>query len=267
LPSLITLANLACGVGALLWLFEAGQNADYELTRHAGWLLVLAVFFDAIDGKLARITKGTSELGAQLDSLADLVTFGVVPAFLVRTLVQLEGPGMEIIPHPRLMVAGPILYTCCAALRLARFNVLRVDRDETRDHSHFLGLPSPAAAALPIGLVLFYFGIADPDFIFPVSDGFIHFFRESTLRALPFLLVLLAILMVSNLSFPHFMAWLTRARHPFQRTAEVVILLSLLFVEPELALFLLAVSFIFLPSVIGVFKILRKRSSKQAESP
>lgn len=262
----MTLANLACGVGALLWLFEAGQNADYELTRHAGWLLVLAVFFDAIDGKLARMTKGTSELGAQLDSLADLVTFGVVPAFLVRTLVQLEGPVMEIMPHPRLMVAGPILYSSCAALRLARFNVLRVDRDETQDHTHFLGLPSPAAAALPIGLVLFYFGIADPDFIFPVSEGFIHFFRESTLRMLPFLLVLLAVLMVSNLPFPHFVAWLTRARHPFQRTAEVVILLSLLFVEPELALFLLAISFIIFPSIAGIIKVFRNRTSQKSES-
>ncbi len=262
----MTLANLACGVGALLWLFEAGQNADYELTRHAGWLLVLAVFFDAIDGKLARMTKGTSELGAQLDSLADLVTFGVVPAFLVRTLVQLEGPVMEIMPHPRLMVAGPILYSSCAALRLARFNVLRVDRDETQDHTHFLGLPSPAAAALPIGLVLFYFGIADPDFIFPFSEGFIHFFRESTLRMLPFLLVLLAVLMVSNLPFPHFVAWLTRARHPFQRTAEVVILLSLLFVEPELALFLLAISFILFPSIAGIIKVFRNRTSQKSES-
>jgi len=246
-------------VGALLWLWEAGQNSDYELIRHAGWLLVLAVFFDAIDGKLARLTQTASDLGAQLDSLADLVTFGLVPAFLIRTLVQLEGPSFEIIPHPRIMVVGPIIYTCCAALRLARYNVDHADSDRTKDSSGFVGLPSPAAASLPIAMVLFYFGVADSSFLIPVSPETIHLVREITLRSLPFTLIVLGVLMVSNLPFPHFMSWLSRARHPFQRTAGVTIMLGVLFVEPEFALLILSTCFILLPGAIASGKLLAKR--------
>lgn len=259
IPSLITLANLACGVGALLWLWEAGQNADYELVKNAGWLLVLAVFFDAIDGKLARLTKSTSDLGAQLDSLADLVTFGLVPAFLIRTLVQLEGPSFDIVPHPRIMVVGPILYTCCAALRLARYNVMHAGEDMTKGTAVFIGLPSPGAASLPIAMVLFYFGISDPAFLIPVSAETIHLVRELTLRSLPFLLVVLGVLMVSNLPFPHFVAWASRTRHPFQRIAEITIILGLLFVEPELALLLLSICFILLPGLIASVRLLHQK--------
>lgn len=259
LPSLVTLANLACGLGALVRLVEAARLDDPNRLAAAGWLLVLATFLDAVDGKLARLTRSTSDLGAQLDSLADLVTFGVAPALLVRTLVLMEGPDLDIRMHPRLLVVAPVVYGCCAALRLARFNVEHAREDPSRDHSSFVGLPTPGAAALPISLVLFYFAVADPDFVFGTSPFLVHAVRVTTLVSGPFLLLVLAMLMVTRLPFPHFVAWAARARNPFQRLAEIVILAGLLLVEPELALLLLSILFIAFPALLGVVRAVRLR--------
>ncbi len=256
---MVTLGGLACGVSALLYATEALRLGQEALLTKAGWLLVIAMCLDAIDGKLARLTRSTSELGAQLDSLSDMVTFGVAPAVLMRSLVLLEGPELGIRMHPRLLMVGVIVYACCAALRLARFNVEHADEDPQRDHRHFVGLPSPAAAALPISLTLFYFSVADESFIFSVSEGVVGAIHASTLRIVPFLLVCLGMLMVTRLPFPHFVAWATRVRNPFQRLAELVIIFGLLLIEAELALVLLSIFFIAFPAVVAVFRILRSR--------
>ncbi len=247
LPSLVTLGNLACGVGAILWASEASLKGNEVLVRHAAWLLVLAMIFDAVDGKLARMTRATSDLGAQLDSLADMVAFGVAPAVLVRTLVQLQGPELGIRMHPRLLVVTPLIFACCAALRLARFNVEAADQDPAKDHPHFVGLPSPAAAGLPIAMILFFSGVADPTFLFPLDLWTVHAVQGVILRLFPFVLVLLGTLMVTRLPFPHVVAWLSRARHPFQRIAEVVLIAGLMLIEPELALLLLSIAFLLIP--------------------
>ena len=246
--------GLSCGSS------RRGQKNEFHYLAYAGWLIVLATVFDALDGKLARMSRGTSELGAQLDSLADLVTFGVAPGLLAMVLVELQGPVLGIRMHPRLLVVAPILYACCAAMRLARYNVEHHDEDPNAERTNFVGLPSPAAAGLPVALVLFYFAIAEPDFLLPVSSGVIGVVHESTLRAMPFLLLFLAVLMVSRVPFPHFVAWLTRERHPFQRMAEIVIILGLLLIEPEFALLLAAISFITIPGVRSVLATARRRS-------
>ncbi|MBC8330307.1 MAG: CDP-alcohol phosphatidyltransferase family protein [Planctomycetes bacterium] len=258
LPSVVTLGALACGLGALVYCTEALRLGKDTLLTNAGWLLVLAMSLDAVDGKLARLTRSTSELGAQLDSLSDMVTFGVVPAVMLRTLVLLEGPELGIRMHPRLLVVAPIVYACCAALRLARFNVEHAREDPQRDHRNFVGLPSPAAAALPISLTLFYFGVPDVKFI-EVSDRMIELVRSTTLHLAPFLLLCLGMLMVTRLPFPHFVAWATRVRNPFQRLAEMVIIFGLLLTEPELALVLLSVLFIAFPAVLAMVRLLRAR--------
>jgi CDP-diacylglycerol--serine O-phosphatidyltransferase len=266
LPSMVTLGGLACGLGALVYALEAHRLEDSGLLGHAGWLLVLAMTLDAVDGKLARLTGSTSELGAQLDSLSDMVTFGVVPAMLARGLVVLEGPALDIRMHPRLLVVAPIVYGCCAALRLARFNVEHAKEDPGRDHSVFVGLPSPAAASLPVSLLLFYFGVADPNFLFGHDEFLIHAVRTTTLQVMPFLLVVVGALMVTRLPFPHFVAWATRVRNPFQRLAEMVILFGMLLVEPELALLLLSIFFIAFPALLSSFRALRGRLKRSTDS-
>ena len=267
MPSLATLGNLACGVGALLWAIEAGRTGDVARIGHAGWLLVLAVLLDAVDGKLARLTKGTTDLGAQLDSLADAVTFGVVPGILLVSLVHLQGPELGIRMHPRLLVVAPILYSACAVLRLARFNVEHSQEDATRDRMNFAGLPSPGGAALPISLTLFYFAVADPDFVVPLGESGVELVQASILRMSPFLLILLGALMVSRVPYPHLTGALSRARHPFPVIAEAVLILGVLLVEPELALLLAAILFVGLPLFSAAFALSRRVRTAAARDP
>ena len=104
-----------------------------------GALILLAMLFDAVDGQVARLTRGTSDFGAQLDSLCDLVSFGLAPAIL---LVKMCPQFTSL--HSEAIWSIAALFACCAALRLARFNV---ETDDDDDHTSFAGLPTPAAAA------------------------------------------------------------------------------------------------------------------------
>src|SRR5690606_5984044 len=105
-----------------------------------GMLIFLAMLFDTFDGQVARMTRTTSDFGGQLDSLCDVVSFGVAPAFLLVKMVPLFTS-----VHREAVWSIAALFTCCAALRLARFNV---ETDESDDHGTFAGLPTPAAASI-----------------------------------------------------------------------------------------------------------------------
>ncbi len=257
--NLVTLGNLACGVGAILLAVAAliEQN-PHRLYEGALWL-VLATFLDAIDGKLARMTGTASPLGAQLDSLADAVTFGVAPGVVAVTLVRMLGPELGIQIHPRLLVVAPIVFSCCAILRLARFNVDAEDEDLRKDHAHFVGLPSPGAAAPPIAMVLFYFGVADTK-LFDVSPSMIDLTHVVTVYAIPVMLFLLALLMVTRVPYPHFFSWMTRSTRPVSTLAKFVVLFGLLFLEPELALLAMSLVFVFVPLLRNMPTLLRSIS-------
>lgn len=266
--SLITLGNLACGVAAMIWASEALRRDDVAVLEYAGWLIVLATIFDALDGKVARMTHSASNFGAQLDSLADAITFGVAPALMARTLVIIEQPIFDTRPHPRLLFVAPILFAVCAVLRLARYNV----EHETDDPQHaggkgFVGLPSPAAAGLPTALVLFFFNVQDPDFLLPLSPEFVHGVQEMILRVLPFVLVFVAVLMVSRVPYPHFFSWLTRSRNPFRATAETVIVFGLLLIEPAFCLLGAALGFTLVPAIRALPARLRAGRSEAPHSP
>lgn len=159
LPDLLTTANLACGVGSIL-LASQGQ-----LTL-ACWLVFAGAFFDVLDGLAARALGGGSPLGAQLDSLADMVTFGVAPAFIVfslpiwpSTMVMVEAlindPNNNVVicvePYRGVLRYIPsLIIVIASAWRLAKFNV------DTRQTTGFLGLPTPANglfwASIPLGI-------------------------------------------------------------------------------------------------------------------
>lgn len=244
--NIVTLGNLACGVGAIMLAVAAVvENNPHRLYEGALWL-VLATFLDAIDGKLARITGTASPLGAQLDSLADAVTFGVAPGVVAVTLVRMMGPELGIHLHPRMLVVAPVVYSCCAVLRLARFNVDSEDEDLRKDHATFVGLPSPGAAGPPIALVLFYFGIADTH-LFEVSESTVVWVNSAIIYFIPFLLLLLALLMVARVPYPHFFAWMTRSTRPVSTLAKFVVVFGLLFLEPELALLAMSLIYVFIP--------------------
>ena len=260
--SLITLGNLACGVAAMIWASEAQRLGDLSLLEYSGWLIVLATIFDALDGKVARMTRSTSTLGAQLDSLADAVTFGVAPALMVRALVLMEQPIFETRPHPRLLFVAPILFSVCAILRLARFNTETVQEDPNREHGIFVGLPSPAAAGLPTAMLLFYFNVRDPDFFLPFSPEVIDGIHEIILRISPFLLIFMAMLMVSRVPYPHFFSWLTRSRNTFRAVAETAIIFGLLLVEPAFSLLCAAAAFVLVPLIRALPGMVREARHK-----
>jgi CDP-diacylglycerol--serine O-phosphatidyltransferase len=263
--NVVTLANLASGVGALLLSVAAvAQDDPMRLYQAALWI-VLATVLDAVDGKLARMTGTASPLGAQLDSLADAVTFGVAPVVVASTLVQLVGDDFGIHVHPRLLVVAPIIYACCAVLRLARFNVDHAEADQLRGHDRFRGLPTPGAAGVPVGLTLAYFGIVDAK-LFDPTASILWAVQSVILTLTPFLILAMALLMVSRVPYPHFFSWMTRSTRPVNTLAKFVIVLGLLLLEPELALLVAALLFAFVPPLLMVPRRLRAARRRRSGS-
>lgn len=159
LPTALTLGNAVCGVAALIELTKAyaavttSNSAEvYLRLGYAALLIGAGMLFDALDGKVARMTATTGRFGAELDSLCDAVTFGVAPALMIRVAGDFFfAHGSRFNFDTKFLWAVSGLYACCAILRLARYNV---ETDEEDDHSSFRGLPSPAAAASVAGFVL-----------------------------------------------------------------------------------------------------------------
>lgn len=142
-PDLLTTGNLCCGTGSIL-LASQGQITI------ACWLLFLAAIFDVFDGLAARALGGGTPLGAQLDSLSDLVSFGVAPAYALWTVAFVDGPGLP-------WLAAAAVWICVAsAWRLAKFNV------DTRQSTGFLGLATPANGLFWAALLLAYDGAGVP---------------------------------------------------------------------------------------------------------
>lgn len=152
LPNLFTLAGLFCGFYAIsvcARLGEEGQASDALYT--ASLAIMLGLFFDAADGRIARLTRTQSELGLHLDSLSDLVTFGVAPGFVIYRW-GLEGYGRAGLFIAFLFVAG-------GAFRLARFNVLSLRAHDDKPGKYMLGLPIPVAATVLISTVMAFYAI------------------------------------------------------------------------------------------------------------
>ena len=261
--NVVTLGNLACGVGALLLTVRGLLEDDPHRLYQAALWLVLATVLDAVDGKLARMTGTASPLGAQLDSLADAVTFGVAPVVVACTLVQMVGDTYSIHMHPRLLLVAPIIYSCCAVLRLARFNVDHAEADQLHGHDRFRGLPTPAAAGVPAGLTLAYFGIVDTKLVDLTPDA-VFAVQSLMLRLTPFLILVMAMLMVSRAPYPHVFSWMTRSTRPVATLAKFVVLIGVLLLEPEIALLAAALLFAFLPPVLLVPRLLRARRRARA---
>lgn len=159
IPSFFTLMNLLCGFGAITQIYEGRFDS-------AAWLILLAAFFDALDGMMARLTNSTSLFGVELDSLSDIVSFGVAPAFLVYVfgLNEFDLFGLIVSALPAL----------CGAVRLARFNV-SVEKSGDKPE-YFCGLPIPVQAAAIVTLILSIenvewfsrFGISAESWLIPV---------------------------------------------------------------------------------------------------
>jgi CDP-diacylglycerol--serine O-phosphatidyltransferase len=147
LPNLVTLASVFCGMSAIRLVAEPGRATPEPIYR-ACVLLVFAMFFDLLDGRVARMTKTQSAFGLQLDSLADVISFGVAPALVVYQWALYRSPVLGS------FVA--FLYVAAGAIRLARFNVISSSGSgqPSKPGRHILGLPIPCAAAGLVSVVL-----------------------------------------------------------------------------------------------------------------
>jgi CDP-diacylglycerol--serine O-phosphatidyltransferase len=217
LPNLMTAGNLFCGFVAVIKCIQARLLSDAGIfaSVHGGetpsqyyvqavWFILAAVVFDSLDGRLARMGGRTSLFGAEFDSLADVVSFGIAPALMVFFLILAPKEGYQWFRELGWFIA--FIYLLCGAIRLARFNVITnplLQRAEHESNKDFLGLPVPAAAGAVASLVLFLLFMAKNE----------RELQQTTL-ALPILLILISFLMVSTIRYPSFKTvdWQTKTR-------------------------------------------------------
>ncbi len=208
LPNLFTTGGLLCGFYAIIATFKG----DFRVAATA---VLIALIFDALDGRIARMTKTSSQFGAEYDSLSDLVAFGVAPGVLAyRWALEPWGAWGWLVAA---------LYVVCGALRLARFNVqtAAVDKDS------FVGLPIPAAAAVVATTIWLYYFLG--------GEG-----TTSKHLILLLLVSVLAGLMISTIHYASFKDLNLRDRQPFGLLVVGIIILLLTIAEPQLMLFGLA---------------------------
>ncbi len=243
LPSLATLGNAICGFAAIyiVTLDEATVGSD-RLAQYlvqsrflaAVYLVALAMVFDALDGRLARIARHTTDFGGQLDSLADVISFGVAPAIISLHVLKFEELAQQLtLPLfvTRLVWAIAALYVACTLLRLARFNVSNEHGEQS--HMSFLGLPSPAAAGAVLGVVLM-----QQDLLIQAAaqrDGLVQDVLWVTAGVLTMLLPVVVLsaglLMVSNFRYPHVVNRLLRGTRPMWTVVLAIALVLLLVVQ------------------------------------
>ena len=203
LPNAMTAGNLFCGFMAVVSciharLAESAATAEYlgsppaDHYRYAVWFTLGAAAFDVLDGRLARMGGRESLFGAEFDSLADVVSFGFAPALLMFFFILSPSQGFPFFRNIGWFFG--FVYLLCAAIRLARFNVITnplLHRGHKESSKDFVGLPVPAAAATVAALVLFLLKLTEAD----------RTLKAGAL-ALPFLMLLIAILMVSTIRYP-----------------------------------------------------------------
>ncbi len=227
-PTVFTLGNLICGFFAIVVAARVERPTSLEIAPSAdivfrnptrvmrqldptddthnimlsGWLIFLAMLFDALDGHVARLSRATSDFGGQLDSLSDVVSFGVAPGFLLVKMCP-----TFTFSHDQVWIIAAS-FAACAALRLARFNVETTQDD---DHLHFSGLPSPAAGASIAGFALLFYELRRQ------GNEFLYAEQIDTVvqSILPFFALLVAVLMVSRIPYPHVVNQMLRGQRSF----------------------------------------------------
>ncbi|MGI9279224.1 MAG: CDP-diacylglycerol--serine O-phosphatidyltransferase [Endozoicomonas sp.] len=212
LPNLFTTGNLFCGFYAII-------SAQAGFFTQACISVFVAMILDGLDGRVARMTNTQSKFGAEYDSLADMVTFGVAPGMVAYSWA------LQDLGKVGWMIA--FIYAACAALRLARFNT----QLEVTDSRYFTGLASPAAAALVIGMVwaLSDFGI----------DG--DMLGVALLGAM--ITAMAGVLMVSNFQYNSFKKLDLRGRVPFIFLIAMVLAFAVVFTDPPRVLMLIFLSY------------------------
>lgn len=226
LPNLFTTASLFLGFYSII----SSMNEMYEI---AAWTILMAIVFDGLDGRIARMTRTSSKFGAEYDSLADLVAFGVAPAILSYhwALWSFEKWGW----------LAAFLFVTCGALRLARFNV----QTAIIDSKVFNGLAIPAGASVIATTVLLFYKLG--------GDG--QFNHVSILIGT----TLVALLMVSSIKYYSFKDLNFFARKPFMSFVLIVLILVIVIAETQIMIFTFSVGYALSGPVWLVYKFSRKK--------
>jgi CDP-diacylglycerol--serine O-phosphatidyltransferase len=219
LPNLLTAGNLFCGFVALTKTVEADlSDAHFGQIKWALFFILLACIFDLFDGRVARMGGIESPFGREFDSLADLISFGAAPAFLVHRIVLHDvftGPPFD---HPELGWFIASIYLLCGAFRLARFNCLAAMPGGSGG-KEFLGFPIPSAAGLVASLTLLIVKLNEND----RTLGKLKY-------VLPVVLVFLSMMMVSTVKYPSFKALGLRSTITFQKIIIAALIFGFVFV-------------------------------------
>ena len=234
LPSLLTLGNMFCGYACIIY----AMRGEFET---AAPFIGVAIVLDMLDGRIARMTGTASDFGLQFDSLADVISFGVAPAVLSFSW------GLQ--PLGRLGWAAGFLFVSAAMMRLARFNIQAAGGDKR----YFVGMPSPAAAAVPAATVYAYpWGLYD--------------YRA----ALPVLVMVLvpAILMVSTIRFRSFKSIDLQSRRPYTVLIFVAAGITAIATHPKFVLVAMAYSYLASAFIgMGISRMRHRSAPAQQPSP
>jgi CDP-diacylglycerol---serine O-phosphatidyltransferase len=245
LPNLMTAGNLFCGFVALTKIVEANlANGDYHAIKVALAFILLGCIFDLFDGRIARMGGAESPFGREFDSLADLITFGAAPAFLVHRVVLHD----VFETHPQVGWFIASIYLLCGAFRLARFNCLAAQAGGGGG-TEFRGFPIPAAAGLVASLTLMMIHLDEKAF---------HVGRWR--YSLPVVLLFLSWMMVSNVKYPTFKKLNLRATGTFAKTMVAALFIGSVLILQERILYV-ALPFAF--TAYLVYGFIRPRISRK----
>ncbi|MCP3978958.1 MAG: CDP-diacylglycerol--serine O-phosphatidyltransferase [bacterium] len=230
LPTSFTVANMFCGYWSLVL-------ASTGATERAAVLIIVAIFLDGLDGRIARLTRTSSAFGVQFDSMADIVSFGVAPALLAYYWV--------LRPLGRLGWLIGFLFVVCGAMRLARFNI----RTDTAERRHFSGLPSPMAAAV-LACVVFAFPDAPLEGWFP------------TVAAVS--ISALGLLMISRFRYRSFKEIDLGHQHSYTYVLPLAAIIVAVAMRPKWTLLVIAAAYLLSSPFAALWNLVRRASGHAA---
>ncbi len=234
LPNLMTVANLFCGFISVIFSIKGEFKS-------AAIAVVIAAVFDQLDGRLARLTHATSKFGAELDSLCDLVSFGLAPAMLMYL--------WALNPYGRVGMMACFLFLACGALRLARFNV----QVGVVEKNYFQGLPIPMAAGI---LTTSYLAFDELAWAPDSWRGWLLFS----------MVVVMAFVMVSNFRYRSFKDLDLKERIAFKYLVAGLVIIVTVALKPEIMLFVLFLTYGTLGAIFGVLQLGKKRKMMKANA-
>ena len=235
LPNILTIGGVCLGISSIKFSIEGNYNI-------AVTLILFAAILDALDGRIARLIKGTSDFGKELDSLTDFVSFGIAPVFLLYF--------WELNQYGKLGWAITLIYSVCCVLRLARFNLTKLDETQEWKNNFFEGIPSPAGGLL-ILMPLIY-ELTNLNFGLDIKNS------------APYLTTIVAILLVSKIpTFALKKISISSKATVFLLLAVGVIFISLLFYTLETLLVFGAVYLMSIPISIIVYNHISKKNLKK----